>query len=231
LARVEIVLVRPESPANVGAAARVVRNTGLHGLVLVDPGDWRTVECWRTAWGAHEVLEHARTAPDLASALAGTGYVAALSGRRPAGAPVLDVRRMAEEVAALGAEEVAALVFGPETAGLSDAELAEGGRRVLIPADPAQPSLNLSHAVMIAAYEVFRARRPSSPASRRSTHAEKEAMLALLREGLQAVEALPAANRDGHFQQWRALFQRADLTPKEVRLLEHMARKMKQRVG
>ena len=226
-----MVLVRPESPANVGAAARVVRNTGLHGLVVVDPGDWRTVECWRTARGAHDVLEQARVVPDHASAVAGAGYVAALSGRRTAGAPVLDVRQMADEVAALGSEEVAALVFGPETAGLAEAELARCGRRVIIPADPAQPSLNLSHAVMVAAYEVFRARRPSGPAPRLSTHSEKEAMLALLREGLRAIEALPAVNTEGHFEEWRALFQRADLTPKEVRLLEHMARKMRQSVG
>jgi len=223
-----VVLVRPESPANVGAAARAVRNAGLHGLVIVDPGDWRTLECWRTARGAHDVLEQARVAPDLASAVAGAGYVAALSGRRPAGAPVLDVREMAAEVAALGSEEVAALVFGPETTGLADAEVARCGRRVLIPADSAQPSLNLSHAVMVAAYEVFRARRPGTPSPRRSSHAEKEAMLALLRQGLRAIEALPAVNTEGRFEEWRALFQRADLTPKEVRLLEHMARKMKQ---
>ena len=228
MARVEVVLVRPESPANVGAAARAVRNAGLHGLVIVEPGDWRTVECWRTAWGAHDVLEQARVAPDLASAVAGAGYVAALSGRRPAGAPVLDVREMAAEVAALGSGDVAALVFGPETTGLADAEMARCGRRVLIPADAAQPSLNLSHAVMIAAYEVFRARRSAPPSPRLSSHAEKEAMLVLLREGLRAIEALPAVNTEGRFEEWRTLFQRADLTPKEVRLLEHMARKMKQ---
>jgi tRNA/rRNA methyltransferase len=227
LGRVEVVLVRPESPTNVGAAARVVRNTGLDGLVLVAPGDWRTVECWRTAWGAHEVLEQARVSPDLAAAVGGASYVVALSGRRPAGTPVLDVRDMAGEVARLGAGETAALVFGPETAGLGEDELAFCGRRILIPAGSAQPSLNLSHAVMVVAYEVFRAARPPASAPRRSTHAEKESMLALLREGLRAIEALPAANADGYFQEWRALFQRADLTPKEVRLLEHMARKMK----
>jgi len=53
-------------------------------------------------------------------------------------------------------------------------------------------------------------------------------MLSLLREGLRAVEALPSVNTEGHFEEWRVLFQRADLTPKELRLLEHMARKMKQ---
>jgi TrmH family RNA methyltransferase len=226
LARVEVVLVRPESPANVGAAARAVRNTGLQGLVIVAPGDWRTVECWRTAWGAHDVLEQARVTRDLASAVAGAGYVAGLSGRCPAGATLLDVRDMAAEVAELGAEDTAALVFGPEATGLTDAELAACGRRVFIPAHAAQPSLNLSHAVMVAAYEVFRAGHPAAPSPRRSTHAEKESMLALLQEGLRAIKALPAANTDGYFEEWRVLFQRAGLTPKEVRLLEHMARKM-----
>jgi tRNA/rRNA methyltransferase len=226
VARVRVVLVRPETPANVGAAARVVRNTGLQGLDLVAPGDFRTVECWRTAWGAHDVLEQARVFPDLDAALAGAALVAGFSGRRDAELPVVDVRDMASELAALGAEEEGALVFGPEASGLSLEELARCGRRVRIPSHPDQPSLNLSHAVMVAAYEVFRAGRRSSPGSRRATHAEKQELLLLLRDGLLAVEALPAVGTDGYFREWEAIFARADLTPKEVRLLEHMARKM-----
>ena len=226
MARVRIVLVRPETPANVGATARIIRNTGLAGLDLVAPCDWRTVECWRTAWGSQEVLEQARVFPDLASALAGAGLVVGFSGRRLPGAPVVEVREAARQVMALGDDEAAALVFGPETSGLTFEEMALCGHRAAIPAHPAQPSLNLSHAVMVAAYEVFRAdeRRRSGP--RRASHEEKERMLGLLREGLRAIEALPGANTDGYFLEWRALFQRADLTPKEVRLLEHMARKM-----
>jgi hypothetical protein len=37
---------------------------------------------------------------------------------------------------------------------------------------------------------------------------------------------LPLAVPDTFFQEWQGLFTRADLTPREVRLLEHMARKM-----
>ena len=229
MVRVRVVLVRPETPANVGATARVIRNTGLSSLALVAPGDWRTVECWRTAWGAHEILEQAEVFADLASALRGCAYVAGLSGRREPGAASLDVRDMAAEVAALADGESAALVFGPETAGLTLAELALCGRRVRIPADPQQPSLNLSHAVMVAAYEVFRARRRGEPGPRRATNDEKQRLLALLREGLRAIEALPTENTEGYVEEWRALFQRADLTPKELRLLEHMARKMARR--
>jgi tRNA/rRNA methyltransferase len=226
LPRVRIVLVRPEAPVNVGAAARIVRNTGLSGLDLVDPGDWRTVECWRTAWGAHEALEQARVFTDLAGAVASAGYVVGFTGRRESGLPGLDVRDAAAEVAALAPDDTAALVFGPETSGLSQEEMALCGRRAFIPSHPDQPSLNLSHAVMVAAYEVFRADGRIPPGPRRATHAEKEAMLGLLRDGLRALEALPPDNTESYFREWRALVQRADLTPRELRLLEHMARKM-----
>jgi tRNA/rRNA methyltransferase len=223
------VLVRPEVPANVGAAARTIRNTGLEGLSLVAPGDWRTVECWRTAWGAHEVLEQAQVFDDLAAAVAGAHTVIAFSGKRDREHPTLDVREAAQEVAGMAAGERAALVFGGETSGLTLAELELCGRRAIIPSHPDQPSLNLSHAVMVAAYEVFRPSEQPPGRRGRATHENREAMLDLLRQGLLAIGALPPVNTDSFFGEWRGLFQRADLSAKEVRLLEHMARKMIQR--
>jgi TrmH family RNA methyltransferase len=227
LVAVRLVLVRPESPANVGACARVIKNGGLAGLDLVEPGDWRTVECWRTAWGAPEVLEATRVFPSLDAAVGDATWVAGLSGRREKASPALDVRDMAAEIGALSADDRVALVLGPETAGLSNEELARCGRRVFIPTHPAQPSLNLSHAAAIAAYEVYRAARSPDPQPRRAAHAEKTRLLDLLKEGLLRIEALPVRNTEGYFREWEALFLRADLTPKEVRLLEHMARKMR----
>ena len=229
MARVRVVLVRPETSANVGACARVVRNTGASGLDLVAPGDWRTVDCWRTAWGAHEVLEEARSFDDLAAALGGVSIAVALTGRRPSGPPVADVREAAAEIAGLGREEMAALVFGPETTGLTNDEIALCGRCATIPSHPAQPSFNLSHAVAIAAYEVLRAsRRGHGDARARATHDQKERLLEVLRAGLLAIEALPRTNTEGYFADWRALVQRSDLTAKELKLLEHAARKMRQ---
>jgi TrmH family RNA methyltransferase len=217
--------VRPETAANVGAVARVVRNTGLQGLDLVEPGDWRTVEAWRTAWGAQDLLETARAFDTLAEAVSEAAYVVALSGRREGGE--LDVRDMAAEVASLAGDQPAALVFGPETAGLTLAEMAVCGRRARIPADPGQPSLNLSHAVMVAAYEVHRAVSRGAPAGpRRATHGEKQRLLGLLREGLEAVGALTGARADAYFQEWTSLVQRSDMSPDEARLVEHAARRM-----
>ena len=226
---VRVVLVRPELPANVGAVARVIRNHGLAGLRLVRPGDWRTLECWRTAWGAQDVLEKAEVFDDLGAALAGCAVVYALSGRRVPGAGAVDVRDAAAHLAALDEGAGGCLVFGPEATGLTLHELAVCGRRATIPSHPDQPSLNLSHAVVVAAYEVFRAGRGAlPPAPRGATHGEKAALLALLRAGLSNLGALPPDGAERRFAEWEALFHRVDLLPREVRLLEDAARKMSQ---
>jgi tRNA/rRNA methyltransferase len=226
--QVRFVLVRPESAANVGACARIARNTGAEGLDLVSPGDWRTVECWRSAWGAQDLLEQARVFDELAAALRGVSLVAALTRRRPAlGPSAADVRETASAIAALGRDEAVALVFGPETSGLTNEEMLLCGRTATIPAHAGQPSYNLSHAVAIAAYEVYRACcRRTEAREHLASHDEKERLLALLREGLLALRALPPGAADGHFAPWRGLVQRSDLTKKELRLLEHLGRKL-----
>jgi hypothetical protein len=120
------------------------------------------------------VLEDARVFVDLAGALAGASLTVAFSGRLDGGAPASDVREVAAEAAELAEPDQAAFVFGPESSGLSREEIALCGRRARIPAHPAQPSLNLSHAAMIAAYEVYRARRRAGigPTAPRDTRRE-----------------------------------------------------------
>lgn len=232
MARVRVVLVRPETSANVGACARLVRNTAAAGLDLVAPGDFRTVECWRTAWGAHDVLEAVRVHDELAPALAGASLAIAFTGRRRRadGPAPVDVREAAALVAGLEEGAQAALVFGPETSGLTNDELTLCGRAATIPADPQQPSYNLSHAVAIAAYEVLRAGRRGARSSRAlATHDQKEALLERLESGLRAISALPAVNTASYLRDWRSLVQRLDLTPDELRLFEHLARKLASR--
>lgn len=222
-----VVLVRPETDVNVGAVARVVRNTGLAGLRLVRPGDWRTLACWRSAKGAYDVLEQAEVHDDLPSALGDAAYVAALSGRPEPGQPVLDVREMAGELAGLGPGQEACLVFGPEAHGLGRDDLLLCGRVARIPSHPAQPSLNLSHAVMVAAHEVFRAARPRPAGGpRRAGQAQKQELLALWREALRAAAAMPPGD-ERVFEEWQRLFGRLDLTEAELGLFRHLAHRLR----
>jgi len=226
--RVHVVLVRPQNPANIGAVARVMRNTGLQSLRLVQPGDWRRTECWRSAWGAHDVLEQARESVDLQAALAGAAWGAAFSGQVESHHRTLDVRELATRAARLDAGQEACLVFGPESSGLTRGEIAVCGLRVRIPSHPAQPSLNLSHAVMVAGYEILRACESGGVSSGPpcATHDDKERLLTLWRQALEDLRALPPQRAEAAFGEWRALLLRLDLTTRELRLLEHAAHRL-----
>jgi tRNA (cytidine32/uridine32-2'-O)-methyltransferase len=233
----DIVLVRPENPANVGAVARVMRNTGLTRLVLVAPGDFRTVDCWRSAWGAHDVLETLVEHADLPAALAHYDHTVAFSGRASAEHPAADVRMAAQRFARFAPRVRAAFVFGPETAGLSEDELRLCGARAFIPAHPGQPSLNLSHAVLVATYEFYRASLELTGAGdddaqdpdtrQQPSRAEREAFLGPWRDALIAAGAL-ASDDTRYFPRWQDFFRRAELSARELRLFEHLANKLAQ---
>jgi TrmH family RNA methyltransferase len=231
MARVRVVLNRPESASNVGAVARVITNTGLSGLDLVQPCDFRTVEAWRLAWRSEEVLEQVRVFDSLESARAGAVYVAGFAGREGKRVEPITPRRMAAEIAALDADAEAAIVFGCESRGLTEEELGLCQRRVRIPSHPNQPSLNLAQAVMVAAYEIFIASgEPPEEAPERAAAGEADLALGAFRDALLEIGFLPADHPESRFVEWRELFGRAGLTPRETRVLLALARRI-QNVG
>ena len=68
---VRIVLVEPASSGNIGAVARVMKNTGLGDLTIVNPSpDWDTSEARALAHGAGEILDSVTLVNDLKSAVA-----------------------------------------------------------------------------------------------------------------------------------------------------------------
>ncbi len=224
-----IVLVRPENPANIGAVARVIANTGLAGLDLIAPGDWRTVEAWRMAWRAEDILEGARVFESLDQALEGAIYTAGLAGRPGSRVEPIPVRSMAEEIAALGPDAPVALVFGPESKGLTERELLRCQRRVHIPSHPAQPSLNLAQAVMVTAYELFVSgpAQEETPSRDRAEQGDIERALGALRDAMLEIGFLPVQNPEARFVEWRELFGRAGLSPREVKLILALARRIR----
>lgn len=233
MARVFLVLVRPRRPENIGAAARAAANTGLHGLRLVQPGDWRTVEAFRTAWQAEEYLEQAEVFDTLAAAVAGCRYIAGLSGRGGDRVRHLSPRELGSAIAALPPEDAAAVVFGNEASGLTLAERTLCQQQVRIPAAPRQPSLNLAQAVMVAAYEVFLAgeRPPEEPQPSRAPSEVAERALGALRDAMRSVGFLTREKPEARFAEWRELFGRRGLTEREARLLLAFARRVRHAGG
>lgn len=232
MANVRIVLVKPESPGNIGAAARVIANSGLAGLDLVSPGDWRTVEAWRMAWRAEYILEQARIFDTLEEALRESVYNAGFAGRKAPRVQPITAREMAKEVATLEGDSPAALVFGCESKGLSEKDLLCCQRRVCIPAHPDQPSLNLAQAVMVAGYEVFVTGSANEPSNRdRAETGEIERAYGSLREAMLEIGFLTVENPESRFSEWRELFGRAGLSPREVKLILALARRIRGALG
>ena len=228
MAQVHLVLVRPRRPENIGAVARVIGNTGLAGLRLVGPGDWRTVEAFRMAWQAEEVLEQATVFPTLAEAVGGCRLVAGLSGRGREAIRHLSPRQLAGEVAAIEPGGEAAVVFGNESSGLTLEERSLCQRQVRIPTSPRQPSLNLAQAAMIAAYEIFLASGPPpEEPMRRATAEQAERALLTLRDAMLAVGFLPPQKPEARFAEWRELFGRTGLTERETRMMMAFTRRVK----
>jgi tRNA/rRNA methyltransferase len=153
--RVRVVLCRPSHPGNIGAAARALKTMGFGRLVLVQPKLFPDPQAVAMASGAADVLESALVVDSLAEALVGTVLATALTSRRRelAVAPLWGRQAAAELAMSSGQGEVA-LVFGNETFGLSNDELALCARWAMIPANPGYASLNLAAAVQLMCYEL-----------------------------------------------------------------------------
>jgi TrmH family RNA methyltransferase len=158
LANVRIILVEPQTRANIGAVARAMKTMGLSRLVLVRPVLWREAqEAWYIAHGAEEVLEASEEYDDLDTALAPLVLVAGTTNRRRSrvhATPERPDSAAARLVAAARSGPVGVL-FGNEDAGLSGADLSRCLVVITIPSAVARPSLNLSHAVQVVAYELL----------------------------------------------------------------------------
>lgn len=152
----DVVLVSPRNPLNIGAVARAMANFGFRRLAVVEPfaPNWREA---RSAVGAPELLLDAVETATLAEAVApctlvvGTG---SLTYRKPE-QPVVqlpDLAPLVERELARGGR--VAVVFGPENHGLSREDLAYCHVLVVIPTDERQPSMNLGQAVAVCLYEL-----------------------------------------------------------------------------
>jgi tRNA/rRNA methyltransferase len=120
-----------------------------------------------------------------------------------------------------------ALVFGPEDNGLGNEDLAACTQLIRIPSAPAYPSLNLSHAVMVCAYELFLAAgQYEAPAevSPEAPAAMRENMFDKWRQALLVVGFMKEDKADHMMLALRRIFGWSPLTVKDVKVLVGIAR-------
>lgn len=233
LERIKIVLLEPSHPGNIGAAARALKTMGLNRLVLVNPKTFPSKEAIFRAAGADDVLEQAEVVNTLQEALVDTNWVIGTSMRlRSETRKLYKPRACAEAIAKASDDHHVAIVFGRESTGLSNNELALCHDQVYIPANDVYSSLNLGAAVQVICYELRMAALEASQAAEQTMPKQEDDPLASADQVLGFYSHLKRALIEIGFmdpkqpkmlmERLQRLFNRAHLTVKELNILRGM---------
>ena len=154
---ISFILVGTTHPGNIGAAARAMKNMGIKQMGLVSPKSFPHEKAFFRAKAATDVLEKAVVYKSLSKAVSEIKLVIGTSARnRKVPWPIVSPREAAEEIVSFSktSENKIAVIFGREDRGLTNEELGLCNLHVHIPSSDEYPSLNLSQAIQIIAYEI-----------------------------------------------------------------------------
>jgi len=155
---VYIILHSIENPGNIGSAARAMKNMGLENMVLINPPDLEAEEAKKLAYMSYDIIEKANIVSSFDEAISMVDITIATTRRKgkwrerflpPEEISDLILRK--KEVNKVG------IIFGTEKTGLTNNEVIKCDYASEIPTVVDYPSLNISQAVMIYVYELYRA--------------------------------------------------------------------------
>jgi tRNA/rRNA methyltransferase len=226
LGRVRVVMSHTTHPGNIGACARAMKVMGLSRLYLISPRHFPHDDAVAMSSGAMDVLDAAVICDSMEAALAGTVAQAALTARRREMAlPVRDVRAAAHELSGVlaGSDADIALVFGTESSGLTNDEVAMCSLPVTISTSDTYRSLNVAAAVQIMCHELRMAvaAAPAAAADRPvlAAHEGLESLYALLEQLMLEAGFLDRVNPGRAMPRLRRLFGRTQVEAEELHLL------------
>jgi len=183
------VLVEPTEPGNIGASARAIKNMGFRNLCLVKPPADMSKEARWFARNAHDVLDSASVHGSVEEAISDKTLVVGTTRRKGKNRGViLTAEKGAGKIRCLSAKNKVAILFGREARGLYNDEVDQCNFMLTIPSSKSQPSLNLSQAVMIIAYELSKC--GEKPSDAQGKPLKKRLDNSPLPEHLQTREAL-----------------------------------------
>ena len=230
--RIDLVLVAPRNPLNIGAVARAMANFGFSNLTVAAPytPHWREA---KSAVGAAELLANAQEFATLQQAVAHCTFVAGtgtLTQRKP-DQPIVsppDLAPILQRELARGGR--AAILFGPEKHGLTRDDLSWCHVLIEIPTDPQQPSMNLGQAAAVCLYELA---RPASslppaagPAEPPSTSASLDRLADLIDETMAAAGYSPASMAAANRHDVRLFLRQLALSAKDTRRVMGLFRRI-----
>lgn len=224
-----IILVRPQLGENIGGTARVMANFGLSELRLVAPRDgWPNAKALAMAGHAISVIEQVKLFDTTQEAVADLQFSLATTARdRAMNKPVIEPEAAAQTLMEQAQANIrCGILFGPERTGLENEDVVAADAVLSVATHADYPSLNLSHAVSVMAYEfskeVIRVHRAESSKKEvehiPATKEHVEGLFAHLEQALDAHDYFKAADKKPFmWRNIRTTLARAQLSEQEVK--------------
>lgn len=231
LSNIQIILVEPSHPGNIGAVARAMKTMGLTQLVLINPQKFPAKEATERAAGADDVLYNATVCPTLLEAVQGCHYIFACSARMRSLSwlPLTPPEASQQIKGKIQCGQNVAVVFGRESSGLTNEELQLCHSHVLIPANKDYSSLNLAAAVQVICYElrmqfltgetIIDTENRKGDRARSATSEELEGFFQHLESCLKQIEFLNPSQPRKLMSRLRRLYLRTNIDEIELNIL------------
>jgi tRNA/rRNA methyltransferase len=151
------ILVNPQLGENIGACARAIKNFGFSDLSIVEPRDpWPNTKARMTSVGAYNIIQKARIYKNVSDAVKNFDLVFASTARkRDINKKHVSIFNFVKILAKHKKSNIG-IMFGPEASGLSNHDLSLSNFIIQIPTSKKLTSLNLSHAVIVICYEIYK---------------------------------------------------------------------------
>ncbi len=151
------ILVNPQLGENIGACARALKNFGFTNLNIVSPRDpWPNTKARMTSVGAYNIIQKAKIYKSVSEAVKQFDLVfASTARRRDVNKKHISIINFVKLLSKHKKSNIG-IMFGPEASGLSNHDLSLSNFIIQIPTSNKLTSLNLSHAVIVICYEIFR---------------------------------------------------------------------------
>ena len=229
-----VVLVDPQNPGNVGFIARVMANFGVTNLRIVGEDIRYDPQAQIFSVHAADVLEGAGVYDNLEGALEDIDAVWVSTARTGSNHSVTRVLVPLQELPDPNSlNGKVALVFGRESTGLTNEEIAMCDLTFTIPAMKSYRSLNLSHAVAVVLYQLYTDYAPKEsriPTEQRAATFDEREQVCIFFDELVELTTIKDFRKPIAKQVFRNLLGRAYMTGREIATLTGTVRKIKQLV-
>ena len=227
LNNIVIVLDHPDESRNIGAACRAMANNDISELRIVGNRQEYDIEHIHVlAIHAGPIFDKARFYSSIKEATADCTVCAGTTRRsgKKRGKLLLP-EEFADQISSISEGDAkVAIVFGNERTGLTDEQLDQCTAGITIPSSNNFGSLNLSHAVQIICYHLFRKKLSERPGGYKGvTPLSLERIdktVQALTDDMQKIGFFKMPGREDMENFWRSLLSRAAISEGEAQYLE-----------